>query len=240
MSIWKVLLWVVGLGIAGAATVAYLSFGAFLPWREDDEIDRLATMIGAVDGMTIAEIGAGTGRFSEGLAARVAPRGRVYASEISTARLADLRARTLRAPNLTVIEATASQTGLPDQCCDVILMRAMYHHVGDVPQFLSGCDRPSTWRSSDRGRFFTKHTVVSRWPSRGGLRQSSGPWRRSGRSDSRVSGGWVHACPRDAELEPTTLDDRVHETVTPRAHATVTACAGKRVRSPGRRSESAP
>ena len=33
--------------------------------------------------------------------------------------------------NVTVVEGTAAQTNLPEQCCDAIFMRDVYHHFSD-------------------------------------------------------------------------------------------------------------
>ena len=35
--------------------------------------------------------------------------------------------------NVTVVEGTAAQTKLPEQCCDAIFMRDVYHHFSEPP-----------------------------------------------------------------------------------------------------------
>lgn len=141
MAKWKIAVGVVGVAIVAIATTLYVTFGAFLPWRENDEVARLATLTGVRSGQHIAEIGAGGGRFSLALARIVGPQGHVYATEVSEDRLADLRTKAQGITNLSVIEATTTETRLPDGCCDLILMRAMYHHVGEPESFLQAVAR---------------------------------------------------------------------------------------------------
>ena len=64
MTMWKVAAVVITIGAAGLTAVLYAGFGAFLPWRENAEADRLADLVGIQEGQTVAEVGAGGGRFS--------------------------------------------------------------------------------------------------------------------------------------------------------------------------------
>ncbi len=141
MVIWKIALAAVGVAALGAAAFLYVAFGAFLPWREDAEFARLAHIAQVGSGQTVAEIGAGGGRFAVALAQRVGPGGRVYATELSPARLAELRGHASRVANLTVVEATATETRLPDRCCHLVLMRTVYHHIADPQRFVSAVRR---------------------------------------------------------------------------------------------------
>ena len=73
---------VVGIGLAAAAASGYAAFGAFLPWREESEAERLAQVAGVVPGLSVAEIGAGTGRFTAVMARKVGPAGKVFSTEL--------------------------------------------------------------------------------------------------------------------------------------------------------------
>jgi ubiquinone/menaquinone biosynthesis C-methylase UbiE len=81
-------------------------------------------------GMDVGEIGAGDGAMTVAVAKAVGPQGRVYATEIDTNKLARIRARVEKAGlrNVRVIQADDDTTNLPDACCDVIFMTAVYHH----------------------------------------------------------------------------------------------------------------
>ncbi|HET7295353.1 MAG TPA: methyltransferase domain-containing protein [Vicinamibacteria bacterium] len=84
-------------------------------------------------GMTVADVGAGDGRFSVVLAERVGPGGRVYATEIEQAKLDEIggRARDEGLDNVVAVLGDQTSTGLPEGCCDAILLRLVYHHFTD-------------------------------------------------------------------------------------------------------------
>ena len=132
---------VFGLGLtaafAGAGLLLYAGFGAFLPWREGAEAGRLAELAGVSDGTVIAEIGAGSGRFTEALARRVGERGWIYSTEISEENREVIRTRVQQAGlrNVAVVEAATDATNLPDGCCDVLLLRNVYHHISNPELF---------------------------------------------------------------------------------------------------------
>lgn len=134
---WKIILGIAGIGVVGFGYVLYSAFGAFLPWREHREVERIGAAAGVRSGQHVAEIGAGSGRFAEALARLVGPSGRVWATDLSPERLEDLRARARRLPNLTVTPGRPDDAALPGSCCDVILMRAMFHHVRSPATFAS-------------------------------------------------------------------------------------------------------
>jgi SAM-dependent methyltransferase len=59
--------------------------------------------------------------------------GRVFSTELDPERLRRLREAVLAAKldHVTVIEARSSETGLPPNCCDAIVLRRVYHHLTD-------------------------------------------------------------------------------------------------------------
>ncbi len=111
---------------------------AFAWWGErfDEEVDRLASALALAPGSVVADIGAGDGRFSVALAKRVGPTGRVYATEIDPKNLEKIRTAVRKAglENVIVLQAGASETGLPAACCNAILMRGVYHHLTEPSQ----------------------------------------------------------------------------------------------------------
>ena len=131
------------LGIAGGVTTIYAAFGAFLPWRQDAEAERLAAVLGVTSGQRIAEIGAGPGRLTVALARKVGPAGHVFSTELDPARRDEIAARTASAglSNITVVEGVPASTNLPDACCDAIVMRAVYHHIQDAEAFAASVAR---------------------------------------------------------------------------------------------------
>ena len=97
------------------------------------DLQRLVTATGLSSGMTVGEIGAGTGALTVLMAGHVGAGGRVYSTEINEDRLADIRKATSAASltNVTVLQAGAEATNLPAACCDVIFMRNVYHHFSN-------------------------------------------------------------------------------------------------------------
>lgn len=127
--------------VALAAVAAWLVLPplAFhlLPPGVTGEAGRLARLLDASPGKTIAEIGAGTGALTVEIARRVGSGGRVYSNELSADRRADIRARVTRSglDNVIVVEGLPADANLPVACCDAAFMRNVYHHLGDVRAF---------------------------------------------------------------------------------------------------------
>lgn len=94
---------------------------------------RLATALKLQAGQTVADIGAGSGQLTLELARLVGPSGRVYATELDEDRLRELRriADSAELRNISVVEAHATRTNLPQGCCDALVLRRVYHHIGN-------------------------------------------------------------------------------------------------------------
>jgi SAM-dependent methyltransferase len=137
MTVWRTAGLAAGATLIGAAGFLYYAFGAFLPWREEAEAGRLIDLAGLREGDVVAEVGAGGGRFSLALARAVGPRGRVFATELSSEAVAALAGRASAAGlgNVTEVRAGRLETNLPDGCCRVVLLRNVYHHVQDPDAF---------------------------------------------------------------------------------------------------------
>jgi ubiquinone/menaquinone biosynthesis C-methylase UbiE len=95
---------------------------------------RLVPAVDLRAGQTVADIGAGGGELTFALAKEVGATGRVYATEIDESRLERLRRRAADDghANVTVLEAHATRTNLPPACCDVVVIRNVYHHFEDT------------------------------------------------------------------------------------------------------------
>jgi ubiquinone/menaquinone biosynthesis C-methylase UbiE len=124
-SIVFTLLWLLGdatLGISGS---------------QDQEITRLAELTQWKAGTIVADVGAGDGTYSFVAAQKVGPLGRVYATEIDTEKLKNVRAEVTKrkVKNIIVVEGTADDTKLPSSCCDTIFLRHVYHHLTQPQEF---------------------------------------------------------------------------------------------------------
>jgi predicted methyltransferase len=102
---------------------------------ESREISRsreaIADSAGLEPGMSVADVGAGTGLFLEPFARRIGPAGRIYAVEISPRfreHLAERARRAGIAEQVEVIAATESSSQLPPGSIDVAFVCDTYHH----------------------------------------------------------------------------------------------------------------
>lgn len=101
------------------------------PGREVfDRREDIVRATGVKRGMTVADIGAGTGLFTWPFAEQVGHRGKVYAVDISKVFVENLRrlAREKRLPQVEVVHNVPRSAALPEQSLDVAFVCDTYHH----------------------------------------------------------------------------------------------------------------
>src|SRR5215470_3311891 len=94
------------------------------------EPSEVAQALGLKPGMVVAEVGAGKGATTVEVAKIVGPSGRVYSTEVDP-KLVNAIKRAVEKAGLTNVEVkdvSQTDTSLPENCCDVIFMRGVYHH----------------------------------------------------------------------------------------------------------------
>lgn len=103
----------------------------------DSEIAKLAALMEWKQGTVVADIGAGDGRYSFAAAERVGQTGKVYATEIDKAKLAEIREEIKKKnlKNVEAVESAEAETNLPAGCCDAIFLRRVYHHITKPLEF---------------------------------------------------------------------------------------------------------
>jgi ubiquinone/menaquinone biosynthesis C-methylase UbiE len=90
----------------------------------------VARLVDLHAGAEVGEVGAGEGALTMALAREVGPAGHVYSTEIdpdavrAIARASDAD----HLANVTALQATATDGALPPACCDVVVLRHVYHH----------------------------------------------------------------------------------------------------------------
>ena len=89
---------------------------------------RLVQALNIRAGSVVAELGAGDGALSVAIARIVGEQGRVYSTELARASVEKIQAAAAELKNVTVVEGAPTRTNLPEQCCDAIFMRDVYHH----------------------------------------------------------------------------------------------------------------
>lgn len=121
------------MGVAGA------------PWldraeREREEApSRALAIMQVAPGSTVADIGAGSGYFTERLSRLVGPAGRVYANDLQRAMLDLLQKRVARGglANVTLVLGEPADPKLPRAAIDLALMVDVYHELSDPQTMLA-------------------------------------------------------------------------------------------------------
>lgn len=100
---------------------------------DQGEVSRMVELLDVDPGEVFADVGAGDGRFSVALAKVVGENGTIYATEVDPNDLKKIeqRVESEKISNVDVVRGTQEGTGLPDHCCEGILLRRVYHHFQD-------------------------------------------------------------------------------------------------------------
>jgi len=98
---------------------------------------QLAELLALKPGMTVADVGAGGGAMSVVMARWLGSAGRVYATDIGAAQLAEIKAYVAEeaVSTVVVLQGAGSSTNLPNDCCDAIFLRDVYHHLTRPDEF---------------------------------------------------------------------------------------------------------
>ncbi len=117
---------------------------------QDSSADRdwLVEVLELQAGSIVADIGAGNGALTITIAQHVTATGQVYSSELGSEPLQRLRraADESDVTNITIVEGHPNRTNLPEQCCDALFLRRVYHHFTD-PEAMN----ESLWKSLKPG-----------------------------------------------------------------------------------------
>ncbi|MGC4055986.1 MAG: class I SAM-dependent methyltransferase [Paludibaculum sp.] len=114
------------------------------PWldrdnREREENPQLAVKLLEIPtGAVVADVGAGSGYYTELLSKRVGPTGKVYASDLQPGmlRLIRERIRDKGLANVEVVQASEDNPRLPETALDLILLVDVYHEFSKPQQML--------------------------------------------------------------------------------------------------------
>jgi predicted methyltransferase len=111
--------------------------------EEWQKVDAVFAAMGMRPGATVADVGAGDGFFTARLSKAAGPDGRVYAVDVSAGALGRLRRRLEREglTNVTVVEGTPADPGLPDCSLDAVLIVNAYHEMREHQPMLAGIRR---------------------------------------------------------------------------------------------------
>ncbi|KAA2235425.1 class I SAM-dependent methyltransferase [Salinarimonas soli] len=103
-----------------------------------DEAGQLARRLAVRPGMTVADIGAGSGYHTVRFSKMVGPEGRILAQDVTPAYLADLarRVRSEKLSNVTLALGEPHDPRLPPGSVDVAILVHMYHEIAQPFAFL--------------------------------------------------------------------------------------------------------
>jgi len=111
------------------------------PERESEEnVEGALNAIGLKPGMTVAEVGAGTGYVSLRMAKRVGPTGKVYANDLQPEMLDLLRKNAAKAglTNVETVLGGETDPKLPPGQIDLIILVDVYHEFSQPQKMLQG------------------------------------------------------------------------------------------------------
>lgn len=126
--------------VMGAAGAGWLD----RPEREAEEApDQALDALGLHAGMTVADVGAGTGYMTLRMARRVGPTGKVYANDLQPEMLQKLRAKSQREKlsNIETVQGTERDPKLPPNTMDLVLLVDVYHEFSAPQAMLAGIRR---------------------------------------------------------------------------------------------------
>jgi len=116
------------------------------PERRDQahEVEQIATRLALRPGMTVADIGAGSGYDTLRLSKVVGPRGRVLAEDVTPQYLGELRSAVAAEglKNVTMVLGAAGDPRLGARSIDAAIMVHMYHEI-QQPMALLGALAPA-------------------------------------------------------------------------------------------------
>ncbi len=121
------------MGVAGA------------PWLEraeresEEQPTRALALMKVLPGSTVADIGAGSGYFTERLSRLVGPTGKVFATDIQQGMLDLLQQRLVRERlnNVSLVLGEPANPKLPPAAIDLALMVDVYHELSAPPTVLA-------------------------------------------------------------------------------------------------------
>jgi ubiquinone/menaquinone biosynthesis C-methylase UbiE len=146
ISLILIYLCLVGLSGYGHGAGLYLKQKSVLDPENENEArlnrlqppEEVLKAVGITKGMTVAEIGAGRGRYVVQLAVRVGEIGKVYAEDIDAAALSHLKNRCEQwgLENVEIILGEVIDPKLPEGKLDLIFVISSYHHFDDPVSLL--------------------------------------------------------------------------------------------------------
>jgi ubiquinone/menaquinone biosynthesis C-methylase UbiE len=110
------------------------------PWLErpermaEEKPDLAVELLDLKPGMTVADIGAGSGYYSVLMSKKIGPSGTVYANDIQPQMLELIKKKNVA--NVVTVLGAVDDPKLPKACCDLLLMVDVYHELSEPQKML--------------------------------------------------------------------------------------------------------
>ena len=153
------------MGVAGASWLERTE-------RDAEENPQAAIeALGLKPGMTVCDLGAGSGYYSIRMAQRVGAQGKVYAVDIQPGmiKLLEKRIKDEKLKNIVPVLSTANDPKLPDNEIDLMILVDVYHEFSSTS---SAADRTHDRRRQGSSSLFRCRAAWGRWVSKGGALHS--------------------------------------------------------------------
>lgn len=97
-------------------------------WQKPEQV---LDALGLAPDAVVADVGAGSGYFTERFARRLGKDGLVYATDVQEPMLERLRERVAekRLANVVVVAARFDDPSLPESCCDLVFLSSVYKEI---------------------------------------------------------------------------------------------------------------
>lgn len=101
------------------------------------DVEWLIDVLEIKKGSVVADIGAGDGDQTVTIAKHIGPNGQIYSTELGSESIEELKNEIEESQlnNITLIEGRPNRTNLPQECCDAIYLRKVYHHIKNPAAF---------------------------------------------------------------------------------------------------------
>jgi ubiquinone/menaquinone biosynthesis C-methylase UbiE len=117
-----------------AAYIAELEASDRARWQQPE---RVVETLRLEAGMTVADVGAGTGYFARRFAAAVGPKGKVLALDVEPGMLEELRFRAPGVKNIETRRVDPDEPGLGPESVDLVFICNTGHHLPDRVRYYS-------------------------------------------------------------------------------------------------------
>ena len=107
--------------------------GCLRAQSNSSDVNWLIKVLDLKEGSHVADIGAGDGGQTLAIARYIGEKGHIFSTELGEESVEELREEIENSDlnNIDVLEAHTTHTNLPEECCEAIYMRRVYHHITD-------------------------------------------------------------------------------------------------------------